>query len=140
MIIVTQAGPTDLRHFDPTLTCIPPTLSDLVTTERSLHVENFDYIAPEELPTSKYKVNSSFFDNNMVGTVQVNLVEEGTPSDVNDNSTDEEKISTGCLASEEGGGLKPEGGEGKFVEGKFDDNIIYPPGHREMTVTADINP
>ena len=41
-----QASPTDLRHFDPTLTSIPPTIADLVGTERSLHIEGFDYIAP----------------------------------------------------------------------------------------------
>lgn len=41
-----QASPTDLRHFDPTLTSIPPTIADLVGTERSLHIEGFDYVAP----------------------------------------------------------------------------------------------
>ena len=42
-----QNSPTDLRHFDPTMTCIPPTLSDLVTTDRALHLEGYDYVAPE---------------------------------------------------------------------------------------------
>ena len=45
-LISPQASPTDLRHFDPTLTSIPPTIADLVGTERSLHIEGFDYIAP----------------------------------------------------------------------------------------------
>lgn len=42
----TQTGPTDLRHFDPTLTNLPPTISDLITTDRALHLEGFDYVAP----------------------------------------------------------------------------------------------
>ena len=41
------SSPTDLRHFDPTLTNIPATLSDLVTTDRALHLDGFDYVAPD---------------------------------------------------------------------------------------------
>ena len=42
-----KTSPTDLRHFDPTLTSIPPTIADLVGTERSLHIEGFDYVSSE---------------------------------------------------------------------------------------------
>ena len=57
-----QASPTDLRHFDPTLTSIPPTIADLVGTERSLHIEGFDYIAPATSGSS----NSSKLDSTIV--------------------------------------------------------------------------
>lgn len=48
----TQTGPTDLRHFDPTLTNLPPTLSDLITTDRALYLEGFDYVAPPPADTT----------------------------------------------------------------------------------------
>lgn len=41
-----QSSPTDVRNFDPTLTCIPATISELVPTDRSLFLDNFDYVAP----------------------------------------------------------------------------------------------
>lgn len=38
------------------MTCIPPTLSDLITTDRALHLEGFDYVAPEQEPTSSLEM------------------------------------------------------------------------------------
>ena len=38
-----QRGPTDLHNFDPIITCIPATTSDLVTTNEHIHIEGFDY-------------------------------------------------------------------------------------------------
>lgn len=52
--IHTQTGPTDLRHFDPTLTNLPPTITDLITTDRALHLEDFDYVAPAPTNTAEY--------------------------------------------------------------------------------------
>ncbi len=50
----TQTGPTDLRHFDPTLTNLPPTITDLITTDRALHLEDFDYVAPAPVNTAEH--------------------------------------------------------------------------------------
>ena len=58
-----QASPTDLRHFDPTLTSIPPTIADLVGTERSLHIEGFDYIAPISNGDSDTKLDSTIVES-----------------------------------------------------------------------------
>ena len=40
-----QTSPTDLRHFDPMLTALPPTITDLVSTDRALYLEGFDFVA-----------------------------------------------------------------------------------------------
>ena len=32
-----------MQYFDTAMTCIPATLSDLVTTTRALHLQEFDY-------------------------------------------------------------------------------------------------
>ena len=47
-----QTGPTDLRHFDPMLTTLPATITDLVSTDRSLHLEGFDFMGSS--PEGKY--------------------------------------------------------------------------------------
>ena len=61
-----QTSPTDLRHFDPTLTSIPPTIADLVGTERSLHIEGFDYIAPVANSNSGGSTSSAKLDSTIV--------------------------------------------------------------------------
>lgn len=43
------AHPTDVRHFDPVMTCIPATITDLVTTDRALHLEGFDFVSPDQV-------------------------------------------------------------------------------------------
>lgn len=66
-----QASPTDLRHFDPTLTSIPPTIADLVGTERSLHIEGFDYIAPATVGSnSSAKLDSTIVESHRSVTQQ----------------------------------------------------------------------
>ena len=39
-----QRSIVDVQYFDTAVTCIPATLSDLVTTTRALHLQEFDYI------------------------------------------------------------------------------------------------
>lgn len=63
LLLPLQASPTDLRHFDPTLTSIPPTIADLVGTERSLHIEGFDYIAPISNGGSDTKLDSTIVES-----------------------------------------------------------------------------
>ena len=80
-----QASPTDLRHFDPTLTSIPPTIADLVGTERSLHIEGFDYVAPIA-NGSNTKLDSTSVESHhrMVAQAQ----KRGTPGN-NEDTLDE---------------------------------------------------
>ena len=133
-----QTGPTDLRHFDPTLTCIPPTLSDLVTTERSMHVDDFNYVAPEsENPTGKNLKNSPdslFRDETVRPTSTVEVL--GKAESPLENSIDEEKAKVwnkvgsapkvGSVdSSEVGVGSVEE--EGKFL------------GFSEVVVKAELN-
>ena len=40
-----QTHATDVRHFDPIMTAIPASVVDLVTTDRALHLEGFDFVA-----------------------------------------------------------------------------------------------
>lgn len=54
-----QTSPTDLRHFDPTLTNLPPTIMDLITTERALHLEGFDFVATAESSETTTKMEES---------------------------------------------------------------------------------
>lgn len=44
LCISLQRGITDVQYFDTAVTCIPATLSDLVTTSRALHLQEFDYV------------------------------------------------------------------------------------------------
>ena len=133
-----QTGPTDLRHFDPTLTCIPPTLSDLVTTERSLHVDDFNYVAPEGVnPSGKSLKNSpdALFKDESVRPTSVEIVGSAEPALAPlENSTDEEKVmvrnKVGSAPAVGGVALLDE--EGMFVEGT-------PPCVSEVLVTAEIN-
>lgn len=39
----TQTNPTDCSYFDPVLTSLPPTLSELVTDNASSPIEGFNY-------------------------------------------------------------------------------------------------
>ena len=34
-----------MRNFDPIITCVPATLSELPTSDRHFHIDNFDYTA-----------------------------------------------------------------------------------------------
>ena len=156
-----QSGPTDLRHFDPTLTCIPPTLSDLITTERSLHVENFDHVAPEDLNTVEKKYPNSNLPGDMEHSTTVEVTggggegeggvgreEEGARQQ---NTTDEEKvfIQNKVNGSAEsvpalsvpglGAAGRGVGSEGQFVEGKLDRSVA-PLASTEVLVTAEVNP
>lgn len=149
-----QSGPTDLRHFDPTLTCIPPTLSDLITTERSLHVEDFDYVAPEDLSAVKKYRNCPdtllAVEVERTTTVEVTggagLGGSGCPSSSapvkQDNTTDEEKafIRNKTSTTKAGSGLSVPGRglEGQFVEGRLDKSGT--PFVSEVLVVADVNP
>ena len=41
-----QRGPTDLRNFDPIITCVPATITELPTSpDRHFHIDGFDYTA-----------------------------------------------------------------------------------------------
>ncbi len=143
-----QTGPTDLRHFDPTLTCIPPTLSDLVTTERSLHVAEFNYVSPEEAnPAGKNYKNSpdALFKEESVQPTSVEVIEKTADSALPqlENSTDEEKVmvkskvGSAPTSGEKlfdvgaGVGVAPQE-EGSFVEGTS-------PYLSKIMVTAEIN-
>lgn len=135
---IIQSSPTDLRNFDPTLTCIPPTLSDLITTDRSLHVDNFDYVAPDDPNTAnRYKVDMPL-KNEAVHTTTVEVV--GRPSVGSNplkqkNSTDEEKAK---IRSKGGTSLAVPGLEGQFVEGRLERSNT--PYASKVVVTAEINP
>lgn len=116
-----QTGPTDLRHFDPTLTCIPPTLSDLVTTERSLHVDKFDYVVPDGVTLQKS------VEKNPKGT---NKRESENGGAILNNSTDEEKAMKVPL--------RASSSEGEFVEGKV--NEATSPLVSKQVVSVDVHP
>ena len=39
-----KRGPTDLRNFDPIITCVPATITELPTSpDRQFHIDGFDY-------------------------------------------------------------------------------------------------
>ena len=42
-----QRGPTDLCNFDPIITCVPATVTELVTSEQNLFIDGFDYTATD---------------------------------------------------------------------------------------------
>ncbi len=48
MSLSLQTHPTDVRYFDPIMTSIPATISDLIPTQRDLHLEGFDFVANVE--------------------------------------------------------------------------------------------
>ena len=52
-----QTSPTDLRHFDPMLTALPPTITDLVGTDRALYLEGFDFVAANNFDYTEEKEN-----------------------------------------------------------------------------------
>ena len=52
-----QTSPTDLRHFDPMLTALPPTITDLVSTDRALYLEGFDFVAANNFDYAEEKEN-----------------------------------------------------------------------------------
>ena len=152
VVVVVQTGPTDLRHFDPTLTCIPPTLSDLVTTERSLHVADFDYVAPDEIvsPSGKTICKNSpdaLFREESVQPTTLEVVCGGGSPDKDaesalplENSTDEEKVMVRSKAGGSAGGLEVAVGvgvspqeEGMFVQGSA------PSYGLDIVVSAEIN-
>lgn len=147
LLLCMQSGPTDLRHFDPTLTCIPPTLSDLITTERSLHVEDFNYVAPDNPKMiKKYKdCPDTLLENEAVRITTVKVT-GGSRSGTNcvsqdskrENTTDEEK----AFISKKGGAnlltVASAGQEGQFVEGKLERSGT--PFVSKVVVTADVNP
>lgn len=141
-----QSGPTDLRHFDPTLTCIPPSLSDLVTTDRSLHVEDFDYVAPEDVSAIKKYRNcpDTALKSEGEHTTTLEVTANSTPVK-RANSTDEEKayiqktVGTTGTAGGSGQLTVPQGSEGHFVEGKLERSASGF-ASTEVLVVADVNP
>ena len=52
----------DVQYFDTAVTCIPATLSDLVTTTRALHLQEFDYVPEQYDPGNS--VRSIDLENN----------------------------------------------------------------------------
>lgn len=42
-----QRGPTDLCNFDPIITSVPATVTELITSEQSLFIDGFDYTATD---------------------------------------------------------------------------------------------
>lgn len=147
LLSIVQNSPTDLRNFDPILTCIPPTLSDLITTDRSLHVDSFDYVAPEDAKTAdRYKgLPATPLNNEAIRTTTVS-VHASTDSLKEKNSTDEEKA---MVRNKVGSGpalTVPESAPdltvpsvevGQFVEGRLERSNT--PYASKVVVTAEIN-
>ena len=57
-----QRSVVDVQYFDTAVTCIPATLSDLVTTTRALHLQEFDYVPEQYDPGNS--VRSIDLENN----------------------------------------------------------------------------
>jgi len=99
-------------------------LSDLVTTERSLHVDKFNYIAPEEPSTVKRGVKNQEKADSKV-------LDRRGDGNILDNSTDEEKVSK-----------MPHFGssEGDFVEVGLEKSVAPAIISSPQVVSVDVHP
>ena len=87
-----QRGPTDLRNFDPIITCVPATLDELITTttEEHTHIDGFDYVA-----TNASEQSTSVKSSDTTGSRDEKNGVNGVPGGWGEDTSEEEIVEAG---------------------------------------------
>ena len=80
-----------MRNFDPIITSVPATITELVTSERHLHIDGFDFTVIATVETT--------------GTTGDGIIHNGTPAGGGEGSNEE----TDCNGIHGGGGKELKG-------------------------------